>query len=410
MKLCFLGNINNMPLIYARELRTMGHEVHFYVDGRARDPLQRPETRYAEYRTYPDWMIDTPVPLPIVAYSFPGMALRSLVQRINSENYDGIVLNGAAISLGTRLSGPKFAILAGSDLDVLCDPEMLDRRGIVKTFGQVSGNIRYPIYRRFQRLQRAGLRSCSGFNYFPKGIHPRGDALLSEIFEGRAPYRLEIRGADLAQLAYSEPSDRRGSDAVILVAVRFLWREPLPAGFSPHENKRNDLIIRGIAQYMKASGKSPKVVLVEKGPDVEASKELASALGIADSLTWLKEMTHAEIFQHYAAADIVFDQLGEHIIGAVGLDAMLTGRPVITNARPEIFDPIIPELSPVCHARTAEDVCAWLGKLVDDPALRKEIGIQSRRYVKRHFDKSDTALAIADHFRDMRRAGQRDIQ
>jgi glycosyltransferase involved in cell wall biosynthesis len=157
---------------------------------------------------------------------------------------------------------------------------------------------------------------------------------------------------------------------------------------------------------MKASGRTPKIYLVEKGPDVPASKELATELGIADKLIWLKEMSMREIFDWYARADIVFDQLGEHVMGAVTLDAMLTGRPVVTNARPEIFDPIIPEASPICHARTPEDVHQWLQLLVDDPELRRNIGVRSREFVRRHFSASQTAEAIAAHFEGLH-PGQR---
>lgn len=398
MKLAFVGNMNNMPLVYARELRKMGHDVDFYVDAPRSDALNRPERRYPEYACYPDWMIEHRVPLSLLSYGWAEPLLASLIRRVNAGGYDGIVLNGASISLGTHLHAPKFAILGGADLDVLCDPGTANLKKLVESFGLRWGVIRYTIYRRFVAQQRKGLRACSGYNYFPEGVQPRGEELLAEIFENLSPYRLPLRGADISQQLYVEPSDRRGDDTIILVPVRFLWREPLPAGFSPHENKRNDIIIRGLADYMRTSGRSPNIVLVEKGPDVKATKDLAAELGIGSKLTWLKEMGMREIFDWYARADIVFDQLGEHVMGAVTLDAMLTGRPVITNARPEIFDRIIADPSPICHARSPQAVSEWLHRLVDAPDLRRDIGKRSRTFVQRNFSAVQTARAIEAHF------------
>lgn len=402
MKLAFLGNMNNMPLVYARELRALGHDVHFYVDAVPGETLNRPESRSSEYAQYPEWMIEERVRLPLISYAWGPILLRRLIHRINAENYDGIVLNGAPISLAPHLNAPKFAILGGADLDVLCDPQTPNLRKLVGTFGAYSGAIRSIVYRRFVRQQRRGLRACFGYNYFPEGIHPGGEQLLADIFKGLSPERIQIRGADVSQHLYVEASDRRGDDTIIFVPVRFLWREPLPAGFSEHENKRNDIIVHGLAQYISSSGRSPKIVFVEKGPDVQATKELAAFLGIAEKISWIPEMSMREVFSWYARADIVFDQLGEHMIGAVTVDTMLIGRPVITNARPEVFSKLISEPSPMCHARTPAEVSEWLGRLVDDPELRRDIGRRSHEFVHQYFNGQKTAEAIAKQFENHR--------
>ena len=398
MKIAFVGNMNNMPLMYARELRELGHDVDFHVDACRHETLHRPEHRYPEYRTYPEWMIDRPVRLPILAYGFPRLLLGGLLRRLEAGNYDGFVLDGLAVGLAADLPGRKFALLAGSDLDVICDPRSLDFAGFVRRFGAASGRLRHFLLSRLFVRQRAGLRACAGFSYFAEGINPRAEELLDDIYAGLAPYRLQVRGTDTGQLDYDPGSDRRGDDAVIFVPVRFLWREPLPAGFSPLENKRNDIIVRGLADYLRRSGRRPAICLVEKGPDVAATKALAAELGIADRLTWLKEMPQSEIFDWYRKADIVFDQLGDHIVGAVGLDSMLVGRPVIANLRPDVFDRLLPEPWPACHASTAAEVADWLERLVDDPGLRREIGRKSHDFVRAYYDKRLTGKALEQFF------------
>lgn len=407
LRICFIGNMNSMPLAYARELRKLGHEVTFIVDAPPSEPLHRPENRYREYADYPAWMRDRPVTVRALKYAFPRLFLRLLLREVREGDYDGVVLSGLNVGLGRFLSPPGFALLAGSDLDVYCDPATANWRLLRRHYGFVSGTLRALLLLRVVAGQREGLRSCDGFNYFPEGINPHAERLLEEIHAGRDPYRLQLRGLDCDRLAYIEPSNRTGSDVKVLIAVRFLWRTPLPPGFSELENKRNDLILKGIALYLRNTEARPQFILVSKGPDVDASKRLAEELGIAAALTWIDEMTPSEILEWYSRADIVFDQLGSHIVGAVALDSMLTGRPVIANARPDVFEAILPEPSPICHAETAEQVADWLARLVDDPRLRREIGRRSHDHVIRFYNQKDTAHAIAQFFTASREGSER---
>lgn len=398
LKLAFVGNMNNMPLTYARVIRNLGHEIHFYVDAPPREKLHRPECRYKEYARYPEWMFDVHPPLPLVSYVFAQVFFSQLITRLNSQDYDGIVLDGLALSLGSHLAAPKFALLAGSDLDILCDPKSLNGRDFVRSSGVIKGLARLALHRLLLPRQRAGVRECGGFSYFPEGINPRGEELLDDIYQGQSPYRLQIRGTDVEQLGYVPPSERSGDAAIVFLGVRHLWREPLPAGFSSQENKRNDVAIRGIAEYLSQSQHRPRFVSVEKGPDVPASKALASELGIGEHLEWVAEMTQAEIFEWYRGSDIVIEQLGDHLPGAVAWDSMVTGRPVIANGRPELFQRAIPEPSPLCQASAPSEVAEWLHRLVSSPGTRREIGLASHRYVKEHLDMKDTAAALIAFF------------
>lgn len=406
LKLCFIGNMNSMPLMYLRELRSRGHDVHMMVEAPAAEKLHRPEHRYPEFAAaYPPWMVDLPVRYPTLAYAAPRTLLAKLISRINEGRYDGLVLSGLNIGLAPYLKGEKFALLAGSDLDIYCDPRTADPQANRRRYGTVVGTLRSKFVARVVANQRRGLRLCGGFNYFPEGIHPRAEELLHEIYAGLSPARLQIRGTDSDQLVYTEPSRAIGDEVTILVPVRFLWKEPLPVGFSPPENKRNDIIIRGIAEFFRTTPFRPRIVLVAKGPDVEPAKQLAAELGIAHCLTWLSEMTPAEIIEWYRRADIVFDQLGSHMLGSVGLDSMLTGRPVIANARPEIVGKFVPEPSPVCQATTPQDVAGWLTRLVPNPELRRTIGLRSHEFVKKYYDKSQTAEWLEGYFRSRLRRG-----
>jgi glycosyltransferase involved in cell wall biosynthesis len=105
-------------------------------------------------------------------------------------------------------------------------------------------------------------------------------------------------------------------------------------------------------------------------------------------------MSHADIVDEYRAADVVFDQLGPAFFGMVALDAMACGRPVIANGRPEILEPVLRSESPLCQARTAEEVTAQLSRLLPDAQERSRVGAESRRYVETFFSARHAAELI----------------
>jgi glycosyltransferase involved in cell wall biosynthesis len=78
---------------------------------------------------------------------------------------------------------------------------------------------------------------------------------------------------------------------------------------------------------------------------------------------------------------------------------MATGRPVIGNARPEMFEDLFGEPSPICQAQTPEEVCAQLKRLVYDPVERERIGVAGRKYVEKYFNPKRSAEKIIEILR-----------
>ena len=133
------------------------------------------------------------------------------------------------------------------------------------------------------------------------------------------------------------------------------------------------------------------------GMVLPALKALAGELGIGHLITWHPEMSLSDILEWYAVSDIILDQFGNHWLGAGAVDSMLMGRPVIGNARNDVFTKVLGEPMPMCDAVNEGLISDWLEILVADSTRRKVIGIQSRDYMLRHFDAKDTALSIIRH-------------
>jgi glycosyltransferase involved in cell wall biosynthesis len=105
----------------------------------------------------------------------------------------------------------------------------------------------------------------------------------------------------------------------------------------------------------------------------------------------------------YARADIVIDQLKAGWHGVFALESMALGKPVVTYLKPEVVEqsaegfgvriPIVPA--------TRETLVEALRPLIEQPALRREIGAQSRAYVEQVHDIDRVADRLVDLYRSL---------
>jgi glycosyltransferase involved in cell wall biosynthesis len=126
---------------------------------------------------------------------------------------------------------------------------------------------------------------------------------------------------------------------------------------------------------------------------IEACAELPVELDIVEGVP------HDVARERYARADIVVDQLNAGWHGVFALEAMALGKPVVAYLKPDVIErsaagygvriPIVPA--------TAETLVADLRPLVEQPALRRELGAAGRAYVEQVHDID----RIADRFVDL---------
>lgn len=398
-RFAFVGNMNNMPFLYAREMHQRGVDVVLYLDSPADYQLDRPESIDPSVGPpFPTWIREIAVPRisHFIKRLTPKTSYRKLLDELNG--YDVVILNGNWITLAPFLSDKisTFALCSGYEIDVLCDLDNIDTflaTPSIQTFvnqvrrvvqiGSVAESLVRILLRRRIRLQRRGVQRCVGISYYTTGISPRGDALIGQLMKGRSYKRLEVRGFPTDYPEYREPS-AGGEPFRILNFTRFSFFIDLL------DDKRNDVMIRGIGLFRKEVGHVAKVEVLffEKGipESLAAAKKMILDEGFEDWVTWHDPVSFRELFGKFVPdCDVAFDQFGKQWMGA-GLYAMLVGRPVIANERPDIFRNVFAEDSPVCQAKTPEEVCSWLVKLYRDRDLIRQVGQASRQYVVRNFD------------------------
>ena len=396
MKIGFYGNANNYPFMLALALRRLGNEVSFIVS--SRDGLNRPEGRYHDLAPpYPPWIQDLSSTLRW-HFLVPGAGRNRVWSVLNG--CDLAILNEEGPALSGGLTVPTIVLITGSNLEVFADPakagslkpQLFARPRWLQAFARALFPT-FIIHRWLTRPQRAGIRQARIVTFIARGLVPFGDRLLDDIGVPDAR-RFFLLMADFEINTYAPPP--KNEVVRVFCLARLTWKPEPHSDLTSLDYKGSDVMIRGLALFHRKQGTRLDIRLVRKGRHVAETERLVIELGLGDQVTWLDELTQIQVRDEYRVADILFDQLAESVVAMGGLEAMATGRPLIANARPEIMDAAVGEPSPVCQARTAEEVCRQLERLVPSADERARVGRASRQYVQAHFSADAAARRLLE--------------
>ncbi|MBL7701546.1 MAG: glycosyltransferase [Ferruginibacter sp.] len=384
MKVAFLGNVNNHPFIVCKHLRDKGAETVFFVEADINNTLLRPESTGLVQYPYPGWIKEVPQFRSSLVMHLPAFFAKKIIRQINE--CDAVIMNDYAHRIIPHLRKGiiKICMFTGGDLEIMADYENVQSMKLTNPKLKYFPAALKKAYARYSVKQlRDAIRQTDLVGYFPFGLSPVGDKILNEIFEGHAYPKYNHWCIMLDGMDYIAPTQNK--KIRILNVARFMWKEPFPAGRSSNENKRNDIMIAGLGRFLKEYPEMLDIHFIEKGLHVQESKELIEQYGFSASVTWHSEMPLIKLLDEINKADIVFDQLGDHLIGG-GIIAMAKGRPLIANARPEILKQISEGEIPVCHSTNADEVYEWLKKLVFDEKLRIDVGAKSSSFAFNFMD------------------------
>lgn len=383
-----VGNANNYPLMVARGLRELGYDAHVHLTMRGQ--LNAPENRYAEYAGgYPPWIHDWRALGEPLWYTPKMLA----AVREESRAADALIYNYDAVFLGAEETRPSFCLLTGTDLLEFANPGKTESELIL-----APSNVSYWANRRYiQRWidfclrQRAAIRQAEGYSFFPRGLLEPADRILDSL--GADPARqISILLSETGQLPFLAPQKRDG--LTLLLSARLTWDRSAGKQWTSQDYKGTDIVLRGYAKFLSAGGKAV-LTICRKGEHIPETERLAQELGIAEELEWHDELSQQDFLEAMKNADVVIDSIGEAHIGMGAVDAMSLGRPVIASA-PQAALWGWPEDIPICNARSADEVAAWLEKLASDFGFRTKLAREGRRFAEANFSPRNAAARILD--------------
>lgn len=384
----FMGTMNAMPMMYALELKKLGYDVIYFVDVSEKVILSRPENHFPEIGyPYPSWIIELILPSQIILPFFPrlfAVIYQKRIRKITKKEVGCFVLNGYFCSLAPYLnkSSKKVSLSHGSDLDVWANIEGVNvltqsfkNRSIFKYLPNIISRL---LIKNIVETQYFGCLRSDTIVYFPQNFNIKGDKVIRKLVAQGVRYvpRYDISFEPLVGQARGYKCATGKLE--LFSGVRFLFKT-FPDG-DMNCNKGNDFIIEGIAKYFSINP-NIRVHFVEKGEDIQFAKELCQKLGIGKVVVWHKEMPFKDLLRLYQNADICFDQVGSHWIGAIGGYALWLGKPLIANPEPAVLAGVWPDDNPICSAKTSEEVYECLMKL-EDAEFRRKTSSSSKTFVE----------------------------
>jgi glycosyltransferase involved in cell wall biosynthesis len=203
----------------------------------------------------------------------------------------------------------------------------------------------------------------------------------------------DIRGKTQAQLAYGK---RAGAEIVgSYDAIRWVPEaHVIPPG----------LDLRPFTPVPPSDNPRPLVVHAPSSREKKGTQHVIDACAqLPVDLDIVEGVPHDVARERYARADIVVDQLNAGWHGVFALEAMALGKPVVTYLKPDVVErsaegfgiriPIVPA--------TKESLVDALRPLVEQPALRREVGARSRAYVEQVHDIDRVADRLIDVYRSL---------
>lgn len=406
------GNMNNMGFSLLRYFRDLGADAYLYPysnDGHGPSSHFSPEADTWDFDRWKDFIVDLPFPdAQISALDAPiswALAMKSGLRSLSRLSLPDlfpvtryrlrrIVANSDYI-LGSGIA-PAVLQRIGRNLDIFAPyANQIEYMSSFDFEGAQSSNssLGARVNRLVRKRQVEGVRSARNILSFElelnghvlEEVDRKAEALAIPMVYVEKGLPNAAPSSHLAQI-YSRIKE---SDYSILHHARLLWSKPDHVSDAQWrlESKNSHWIFHSFSDLIQRRPHAkPLLIVVEYGPDVAKTKQLAQSLGISDHVLWVKVMPRREVMWLLTKVDVGVGEFYESrgmIWGGTGWEAMAMGRPLIQG-----FHFIDGEFKasfgynepPFLKVRGPDDVTRHLLYVMDDRVAGTRIGQASRSW------------------------------
>ena len=387
------GGEASLPLHYFSRLRTRGMDAWLIVHGRTRPELEalfpsdQDRIHYIPDRWYHKliWKLSRPLPRRVSEATFGTLMVlinqliqRGMVKRLIQDRQINVVHQPIPVS-------PKA-------------PSFIFSLGVPVVIGPMNGGMDYPTAFRsaesiFTRITVAlGRASANLVNNIIPGKKHAGILLVANQRTRHAVptcargkiIEIAENGVDLS--IWSLPAEQIPTDT----PARFLFVGRLV------DWKRLDFVLHALASIPDSH-----LEVIGDGPMRTAWEAQAKNLGIADRIRWLGWLPQPDCARLLQGATALLLPSIYECGGAVVLEAMACGIPVIATAWGGPADYVNKSCGILVDPSNSQTITQGfieaMQKLIANPTLREQLGVQGRRRVEQLFDwdkKIDQILEI----------------
>ena len=171
-----------------------------------------------------------------------------------------------------------------------------------------------------------------------------------------------------------------GADKYFFSAARHEWAGQLS---SEPDKKGNDIVIKAFEKYVSITADhQAKLVFIEKGSDVPASKALIHDLGLDHLVVWLKEMNRSTLQKYYQGAFMCFGQFSTPVITYAALEPLANASICASfYGIPETGLPYYQELPPLINEINTETIAKFMKKISLDTGYYNKKCLESWQWV-----------------------------
>lgn len=217
-----------------------------------------------------------------------------------------------------------------------------------------------------------------------EGLSPRGERLpLPLPFLYPPAYERADRMDQLpASLRSRIRSIRDGADWLVLYHGRQEWK----TYHNEFTSKNTHHLIKGFADFLlrHPQGK-PRLVMLEYGSDVDASKALIAELGIGHAVQWMEKMERRALICLIDQVDLGSGEFGRSYLsfGTI-MESMIRGKAVIHHREDGLYRHYH-RLYPMIHARSPEQISQGLSWAYTHREAVRDMGEEAREWVEQEF-------------------------
>ncbi|MBU1042440.1 MAG: glycosyltransferase [Proteobacteria bacterium] len=156
-----------------------------------------------------------------------------------------------------------------------------------------------------------------------------------------------------------------GPGRFLFSSTRHVWCGALS---KQADNKGNDIILKAFQSYVQRTGDLElRLVLVLKGPDIEATQKLAVDIGLTRQIVWVDQMPRPKLYAFYAAAEVCFGQFGTPVLTGAALEPLAQATPAISSFTTETAVPSYSVAPPIFNSNNPERIGEHLSAILHSP-------------------------------------------
>lgn len=404
MRIGLFGNIGNTLYHVCRILRQSPEfDAHLYVDVHS-DPQQRPESDNSELlNNYPPWIHKGD-------YFISGSTIapwRSPIVK-ELEKYDLILTSGIGPVFTQFVSKPSVLMATGADLTLVPFPQKYPF-----LYPKLSDKLRAYILGFWQRRGLRRLTEIWSQPFFP--FQDALDQIGVEPVRRSSFYFPVIMDTEKIKRVKDVQNIQDPQLQELQKRFEFIVFHPSRIMINDHPNfrkagnwKRNDVLIRAFAQFVKQeNAKSAVLVMIDRpaSPDTSIAKQLIEHLQITENVCWLKPprafgFTREELINYYSISDVVADDFGIGWFGCIVLEGLSTECPVICFVNESVMKQLYP-WHPILSSDSESVVAEWLARLRNDKNWKIELGAKSRRWVQEFHSEAELGKSLLPKVRKL---------